>query len=149
MDTISLKRLSVVPPIGIRGVENQWLLIASDGNRNKLSVAAVEPIETAVIRKLFEFTLFVWRYRHLSAMMFIALVVPEPLEKRISHARLATMGAMTSVLVQNTLAIINEYLVIACFNQCIDTSCYAIHQSIFMAVVRDYQHIGIDYNSHR
>ena len=66
------------------------MLIARDGHGYEFPVTGIEIRQVGIVRKLFEASNIVrWRDRDLPAVVWIALIVPQPLEKGVSQARLA------------------------------------------------------------
>ena len=100
--------LAVLPPIRIGGV--QYLRGGSTGqcNSNKLAVLAVKRTKAGIRRKLLEPPRWVTFHGNRSAVLYVYLVIMEPLEKRITGSRLTGKPKVPSVLLENQALVIQQ-----------------------------------------
>lgn len=124
-DSMFGQHLSGCPPVRIRRVYDDWLRVGRNCDRNELSIRGIERRQPRIVRELEKASgvLMNWRDRDTSAMRFVSLVVPEPLEKCVPRPWLAPMGEVSLVLLQDEATVIdeNDILSLSC-DQPVDAS---------------------------
>ena len=136
------------PPVSVRGIEYRRRIARCQRNGNELPVAAIERRQLLICRELCKPTLWVRRDVHHKAMPRVGLPLPQPLEERITHARLPGERAMFSIFGEDVLGIVDHDARRSGLRQCVDAGAHALRAGRFVLAVGHDQHIRIDNDAH-
>ena len=101
VDTVVSQRLTVMPPVGIGGVQDFRSGSAGQRDGDKHAVAPVKGRQVWILRKLGKLSFRVRRYGDYAAMLLVCLIEPEPSEEPVACAWLAGEIQVISILLSN------------------------------------------------
>lgn len=102
------QRLSIVPPVGIRGVENRRFRSHGARHGHELAIVPIETVEGRIVWELPVAAIGIGNDRNGSAVALVGLMVPEPHEEGIPRAGLTRRMQVAAILVEDVPSIIQH-----------------------------------------